>query len=183
MTALSRRELLRNSLLSGAGLFVAFHVPRKLGAVPQSATKQLPDPNAFVRVAPDESVTVLLAHSEMGQGIWTSLAMLIAEELDCDWSKIRVEHAPAAPVYAHPAFGMQMTGGSTSTWSEFDRYRTAGAMARAMLVRAAADQWKTDPKKLTTANGVVTDGRRKLSYGDLAVAAQALSPARNVTLK
>jgi len=138
MIALSRRELLRRSLLSGAGLFVAFHVPRKAGAVPQPAAKQLPDPNAFVRVAPDESVTVLLAHSEMGQGIWTGLAMLIAEELDCDWSKIRVEHAPAAPVYAHPAFGMQMTGGSTTTWSEFDRYRTAGAMARAMLVRAAA---------------------------------------------
>src|SRR5207253_7464072 len=83
-------------------------------------------------------VTVLLAHSEMGQGIWTSLAMLVAEELDCDWSKIRVEHAPAAPVYAHTAFGMQMTGGSTSTSSEFDRYRQAGALARAMHVRAAA---------------------------------------------
>jgi len=111
MTALSRRELLRKSLLSGAGLFVAFHIPRKARAVPEPASKQAPDPNAFVRVAPDESVTVLLAHSEMGQGIWTGLAMMIAEELDCDWSKVRVEHAPAAPVYAHPAFGMQMTGG------------------------------------------------------------------------
>src|SRR2546422_3291917 len=123
MIALTRRELLRKSLLSGAGLFVAFHVPRKAGGVPQPWGKQLPDPTAFVRVAPDETVTVLLAHSEMGQGIWTGLAMLIAEELDCDWSKIRVEHAPAAPVYAHPAFGMQMTGGSTTTWSEFDRDR------------------------------------------------------------
>src|SRR3954462_1673818 len=162
MTALSRRELLRKSLLSGAGLFVAFHVPRKAGAVPEPAAKQLPDPNAFVRVAPDDSVTVLLAHSEMGQGIWTGLAMLIAEELECDWSKIRVEHAPAAPVYAHPAFGMQMTGGSTTTWSEFDRYRTAGGMARDMLVRAAAAQWKTDPKKLRTANGFVLRGKEKV---------------------
>src|SRR5207248_9952974 len=183
MTNLTRRALLQKSLLSGAGLFVAFHVPRKVGAVPQAAAKQLPDPNAFVRVAPDESVTVLLAHSEMGQGIWTSLAMLIAEELECDWSKIHVEHAPAAPVYAHPAFGMQMTGGSTSTWSEFDRYRTAGAMARAMLVDAAAARWKTDPKKLRTESGYVVHGKQRLSYGQLALAAQAQQPPKKVTLK
>ena len=183
MTNLTRRALLQKSLLSGAGLFVAFHVPRKLGAVPQAAAKQLPDPNAFVRVAPDGSVTVLLAHSEMGQGIWTSLAMLVAEELDCDWSKIRVEHAPAAPVYAHPAFGMQMTGGSTSTSSEFDRYRQAGALARAMLVRAAAANWKTDAKKLRTENGFVLRGKEKLSYGELAVAAQGQTPPQSFKLK
>ena len=182
MTALSRRELLRNSLLSGAGLFVAFHVPRKVRAAEPPAKKP-PDPNAFVRVAPDDTVTILLAHSEMGQGIWTGLAMLVAEELDCDWSKIRVEHAPAAPVYAHPAFGMQMTGGSTSTWSEFDRYRTAGAMARAMLVRAAAAQWKTDPRKLHTEGGYVVRGKDRLSYGQLAVAAQAQEPPKTVKLK
>ncbi|HYV65443.1 MAG TPA: xanthine dehydrogenase family protein molybdopterin-binding subunit [Myxococcales bacterium] len=183
MTALTRRQLLRRSLLSGAGLFVAFHIPRKVRAAPDPAAKQLPDPNAFVRVAPDDSVTVLLAHSEMGQGIWTGLAMLIAEELDCDWSKIRVEHAPAAPVYAHPAFGMQMTGGSTSTWSEFDRYRTAGALARTMLVRAAAARWKTDAKKLRTQNGFVIRGKDRLSYGQLAVAAQGLLPPKTVELK
>ena len=183
MTPLTRRELLRRSLLSGAGLFVAFHVPRKAGAVPQPAVRTLPAPNAFVRVAPDGSVTVLLAHSEMGQGIWTGLAMMIAEELDCDWSKIRVEHAPAAPVYAHPAFGMQMTGGSSSTWSEMERYRTAGAMAREMLVRAAASRWKTDAKKLRTENGFVVRGRQKISYGQLAVAAQALQPPKSVELK
>jgi len=183
MTSLTRRQLLRGSLLSGAGLFVAFHVPSKARAAPQPPAKQPPNPNAFVRVAPDDSVTVLLAHSEMGQGIWTGLAMLIAEELDCDWSKIRVEHAPAAPVYAHPAFGMQMTGGSSSTWSEFDRYRTAGAMARAMLVRAAAAQWKTDARKLRTGNGYVVRGKDRLSYGQLAVAAQAQQPPKSVKLK
>ena len=183
MTALSRRELLQKSLLSGAGLFVAFHVPGKARAAQQPPAKPLPPANAFVRVAPDDSVTVLLAHSEMGQGIWTGLAMMIAEELDCDWSKIRVEHAPAAPVYAHPAFGMQMTGGSSSTWSEMERYRTAGAMARAMLGRAAAAKWKTDPKKLRTANGFVLRGKEKLSYGQIALAAQALQPPTSVKLK
>ena len=183
MTGLTRRDLLRSSLLSGAGLFIAFHVPGKARAAAGPPPKAPPDPNAFVRVAPDGAVTVLLAHSEMGQGIWTTLAMLIAEELDCDWSQIRVEHAPAAPIYAHTVFGMQMTGGSTTTWSEFERYRTVGAMARDMLVRAAAAKWRTDPKKLSTANGFVTDGRRKIFYGDLALAAQALSPPKTVALK
>src|SRR5205823_4504071 len=185
MNALGRRDLLRASVLSGAGLFIAFHVPRKVArAAPEPAAKKAPpDPNAFVRVAPDGSVTVLLAHSEMGQGIWTGLAMLVAEELDCDWSKVRVEHAPAAPVYAHPAFGMQMTGGSTSTSSEFDRYRQAGALARAMLVRAAAANWKTDAKKLRTENGFVLRGKEKLSYGELAVAAQGQTPPQSFKLK
>ena len=182
MTTLSRRALLRSSLLSGAGLFVAFNVPRKARAA-GPPPKAAPDPNAFVRIAPDGTVTVLLAHAEMGQGIWTGMAMMIAEELDADWSKMRVEHAPTAPVYAHPAFGMQMTGGSSSTWSELERYRTAGAMAREMLVRAAAARWKTNAKALKTENGFVSDGKRKLGYGELAVAAQALSPPKSVKLK
>ena len=80
-------------------------------------------PNAFLKVGADDSVTVLLSHSEMGQGVWTTLPLLVAEELDCDWSKVKVEHAPANAVYAHTAFGIQLTGGSSSTWSEFERYR------------------------------------------------------------
>ena len=175
---LSRREV----LVSGAGLLIAFHVPRK-GRAAQMDKKPSVNPNAFVRVGPDESVTVLLAHSEMGQGIWTSLAMLIAEELDCDWSKIRVEHAPAAPAYAHTAYGLQMTGGSTTTWSEFDRYRTVGAMAREMLVRAAAAHWKVRPRSLHTENSFVVYRTERLSYGQLAEAAQRLSPPVSVVLK
>ena len=116
--------------------------------------KPLPDPNAFLRIGADDSVTVLLAHSEMGQGIWTTLPMLIAEELGCDWSKVKVEHAPAAPAYAHTAFGMQMTGGSTSTYTEFDRYRQVGAMAREMLVAAAAEQWKVARRELQGREGL-----------------------------
>jgi isoquinoline 1-oxidoreductase beta subunit len=182
MTTLSRRGLLRSSLLSGAGLVIAFHVPRK-GRAAALEKKAAVDPNAFVRIAPDDSVTVLLAHSEMGQGVWTTLAMLIAEELECDWSKIRVQHAPAAPAYVHTAFGIQMTGGSTTTWSEFDRYRTVGAMARDMLVRAAAAKWKVSPRSLRTENGFVVRGADKLSYGRLAEAAQKLPPPSSVKLK
>ena len=181
---LSRRSLLRNSAISGAGLVIAFVVPRKNRAEAAAArAKPPPPPNAFVRIAPDDSVTVLLAHSEMGQGIWTTLAMLIAEELECDWSRIHVEHAPAAPAYAHTMFGIQMTGGSSTTYSEFERYRTVGAMAREMLVLAAADRWKTSPAKLRVENGFIYKGKDKLSFGQVAEAAEKLTPPTHVKLK
>lgn len=183
MTAVSRRSFLRTTLVSGAGLVIAFHVPVKARAAEAAPPKPLPPPNAFLRIAPDGTVTILLAHSEMGQGIWTGLAMLVAEELDCDWSSVRVEHAPAAPVYAHTAFGLQMTGGSTTTWSEMERYRTVGAMARDMLVRAAAERWKVDPKRLRTEKGRVLHGKRSLGYGELAAEAEKLSPPAQVKLK
>src|SRR5688572_6496891 len=139
-TPLTRRTFLTTTALATGGLVVAFVVPhahRYAAAQPDTAADAPPfSPNAFLRIGTDDTVTVLIAHSEMGQGIWTTLPMLIAEELDADWSKVRVEHAPAAPAYAHTAFGMQMTGGSTSTASEFERYRQAGAAARSMLVQA-----------------------------------------------
>src|SRR5256712_2197034 len=109
--------------------------------------------------------------------------MLIAEELDADWSKIRVEHAEAGPVYAHTAFGMQMTGGSTSTLSEFDRYRQAGATARALLVQAAAQRFGVNPADCRTENGVVIAGNRRARYGELAAAAAQLPPPKTVPLK
>jgi len=180
---ISRRELLRTSALSAAGLVVAFHVPRVVRAAPKPAAPPLPPANAFLRIGTDDSVTVMIAHSEMGQGIWTGLAMMIAEELECDWSKVRSEHAPAAAVYAHTAFGVQMTGGSSTTWSEFERYRTVGATAKDMLVRAAAARWKVAPDSCHAANGVVTHGKNQLSYGQLAQAAMALKPPATVKLK
>ena len=182
----SRRRFLVTSAGATAGLVIAFHVPligRLRAAEPAAPKPALPPPNAFLQIGADETVTVRLSHSEMGQGIWTTLAMFVAEELDCDWSRMRVEHAPAAPVYAHPAFGMQMTGGSSTTWSEFDRYRHVGAMARDMLVRAAAAEWQVAPADCRTENGAVVHGTRRLSYGSLASKAQALSAPTEVTLK
>ena len=123
----SRRGFLVGTAAGAAGLVISFHVPNLVKAAPKEA-QPLPAPNAFLRIGTDNSVTVLLAHSEMGQGIWTGLAMLIAEELDCDWSKVKSEHAPAAPVYARAGLGIQMTGGSSSTNGEFDRYRNVGAI-------------------------------------------------------
>ncbi|RPH73143.1 MAG: xanthine dehydrogenase family protein molybdopterin-binding subunit [Myxococcaceae bacterium] len=183
MRAISRRELLA---ASGTGLIIAFVIPGRAEALlagPARKPKPLPSPNAFLRIGTDDTVTVLLSHSEMGQGIWTTLPLLVAEELGCDWSKIRVEHAPAHPAYAHTGFGMQMTGGSTSTWSEYDRYRTVGALARELLVRAAAEEWKTDAAKLRVENGYVIGGSRRASFGQLAEHARALPAPTKVNLK
>ncbi len=177
----SRRRFLKTS----AGLVIGFSVvPRSGLAVFQApAVRQLPDPNAFLRIGADESVTVILSHSEMGQGIWTTLPMLIAEELGCDWSRIRVENAPAAPAYFHTGYGMQMTGGSTSTWSEFDRYRQVGALARQMLIAAAAQSWGVDGATCRAENGFIVSGAKKLSFGRLAAAAQKQKPPASFQLK
>ncbi|KYF83774.1 twin-arginine translocation pathway signal protein [Sorangium cellulosum] len=181
--SVSRRDFLQVAAGSTAGLLLSFYVPQGVRAAPKAAQPQPLSPNAFVRIGTDESVTVVLAHSEMGQGIWTGLAMLIAEELECDWSKVRSEHAPAAPVYGHPVMHFQMTGGSTSTNGEFDRYRTVGAMAKDMLVRAAAARWKVAPAACVVAKGVVTHGKDQLTYGQLAEEAMKLTPPAKVKLK
>src|SRR5256712_5037842 len=185
VTPPSRREFLKTSALISGGLVIGFVVPgakRFAGAQPQGAGLGFA-PNAFLRVGSDDNVTVLLAHYQMGQGIWTALPMLIDEELDADWSKIKVEHADAAPVYAHTAFGIQMTGGSTSTWSEFDRYRQAGATARALLVQAAAQRFGVKPADCRTENGVVIAGNRRARYGELAAAAAQLPPPKTAPLQ
>lgn len=167
----SRRGFLKGSAVLGGGLVVAFVIPGghrfAFGAENQG---EVFAPNAFLRIGNDNSAIVLLGHSEMGQGIWTGLTMLIAEELDADWSKIRVEHAPAsAAEYGLPAFGgMQITGGSTSTWMEFDRYRQAGAAARLMLIDAAAKRFDMAPSQISTESGVVIAGDKRATYGELA---------------
>lgn len=175
----SRRQFLKAGALLGGGLVIGFVIPgarRFALAAPTEAAAAATGfaPNAFLRIGNDDSVTVLIAHSEMGQGIWTGLSMLVAEELDADWSKIRVEHAPAAPAYAHTAFGFQMTGGSTSTWSEFDRYRQAGATARQLLVAAAAQRFGVAESEVRTENGVAIAGDQRARYGELADAAAKL---------
>jgi len=191
---ISRRTFIKASALVAGGLVIAFSMPyAKRFLLPgadssadpskDQAASKLPQPNAFLRIGTDNSITVMLAHSEMGQSIWTTLPMLIAEELDADWSKIKVEHAAAAPAYLHTAYGIQITGGSTTTWSEFDRYRQAGALTRALLVAAAAEELGVAVDTLKTENGFVMSGDQKISFGDLAEAAAKLETPTAVTLK
>lgn len=188
---ISRRNFIKATALTVGGLVIAFNIPQaKRFLLPRISNVEaaenptvLPAPNAFLRIGTDNTITVMLAHSEMGQSIWTTLPMLIAEELDADWSKIKVEHAVAAPQYAHTAFGIQITGGSSSTWSEFDRYRQAGALTRALLVNTAAAQLAVPADSLKTENGFIIAGDKKLSYGELAEAAAKLETPKTVTLK
>lgn len=180
---ISRRAFLKSTAIAGAGLVIAFRFGSRLVAAEGAAAAPIP-PNAFLRIAPSGAITIISKHSEMGQGVYTSLAMCVAEELDADWTKISVDAAPAAPPYANLAFGLQGTGGSTSTAESYEQMRTAGAMARAMLVQAAAQKWSVNASTLRTENGAViaADGRRA-GYGELAEAAAKLTPPDKVKLK
>lgn len=186
INSVSRRSFLKTSAGISGGLVIGFMVPAYAGRF----KKLLPDPgavifapNAFLRIGADNSIKILLAHAEMGQGIWTTLTMLLAEELDADWKNIKIEHAPPAKEYFHTAWGSQLTGGSSTTWSEFDRYRKAGATARILLTQAAAKKWKAPASSLKTENGFVINGNKKLSYGELAESAATLTPPAEIPLR
>jgi isoquinoline 1-oxidoreductase subunit beta len=185
----SRRALLTGGL--AGGFLLAFHLPVR--ALAPNEPVQPPDdtagkfaPNAFIRIDSAGKTTLVMPQVEMGQGIYTGVAMILAEELDADFSSIVLEHAPPdEKLYANPAFGIQATGGSTSVRAFWQPLRAAGATARAMLVQAAALQWQVEPASCTTANGEVThkESGRKLSYGALATAAGSQTPPKDAAPK
>jgi len=185
----SRRVLLTGSL--AGGFLLAFHLP--LRALTPNEPVQPPDdtsgkfaPNAFIRIDNAGDTTLVMPQVEMGQGIYTAVAMILAEELDADFAKVTLEHAPPnEKLYANPAFGVQATGGSTSVRAFWKPLRQAGATARAMLVQAAAQQWQVEPASCTASNGEVThkESGRKLSYGALATSAGSQTPPKDVPLK
>jgi isoquinoline 1-oxidoreductase beta subunit len=183
---LSRRSFLKTTALAGGGLVLGVYLPAPDGSDEAAQQKTTTfAPNAFVRIATDDSVTVIVNHSEMGQGPYTSIPMIVAEELEADWSKLHVEPAPVDPIYNHTIYGMQVTGGSTSTSSEWERLRKAGAAAKIMLISAAANTWQVDPSTCRVENGHVlhpASGRR-LSFGQLAESASRLDPPQHITLK
>jgi isoquinoline 1-oxidoreductase beta subunit len=174
--AMTRRGFLK----SAGGLVLGFvlPVPGRADAPPPTA------PNAFLHIAPDDTVTVMVDRLEFGQGVHTALPMLIAEELDADWSRMRAALAPAGDAYKDPLFGIQMTGSSISVAHSFTHYREIGARARAMLVAAAAEQWRVAPEACATSAGVVVGpGGRKARYGALADAAMKQPVPATVALK
>ncbi|WP_439493005.1 molybdopterin cofactor-binding domain-containing protein [Bosea sp. (in: a-proteobacteria)] len=177
--------LSRRSLLAGAGgLVIALHLPKAARAqqAPGAATFA---PNAFIRVGADSSVTVLVKHIEFGQGPFTGLATLVAEEMDADWSQMRAEHAPAdVKLYANLAFGVQGTGGSTAMANSFDQIRKAAATARIMLVQAAAQAWKVPAGEITIEAGVLKHASGKQGrFGEFAEAAAKLPAPADAPLK
>jgi isoquinoline 1-oxidoreductase beta subunit len=185
-TEMKRREFLKAGAALGGGLLISLYVPEFVPAARAADSAAKPVAlNAFVRIGTDETVTVISNHSEMGQGIYTSLPMLLNEELEADWARVRVESSPVEPVYNHTVFGIMMTGGSTTTNSEYDRFRQMGAMARIMLIAAAAQSWNVDPQTCRAEKSYVihTPTGRRASYGSLAETASKIAPPKDVPLK
>ncbi len=183
-------KLSRRAALQGfAGFVVAMQLP--LGRNPLALAQQAAEPfapNAFVRVGTDNLVTILIKHIEFGQGPYTGLATLAADEMDADWAQVRAESAPAnVALYANTGFGMQGTGGSSAVADSFEKMRRAGAAARAMLVAAAAETWGVPAAEIAVANGIVSHAAsgKSSNFGDLAAKAgtmPTIDPA-SVTLK
>jgi isoquinoline 1-oxidoreductase beta subunit len=198
LPGLGRRDFLRAGALFGGALVVAFTIPgsraRAAGSSTGSNSGSSPDastgatpfaPNAWLRIGADDSVTIIVDRSEMGQGIYTSLPMLIAEELEAEWSKVKIEPAPADPVYTNPLLGAQGTGGSTSTRAAWLPLRQAGAAAREMLIDAAAKTWGVDRSECKAENGAIVHAKsgKSARFGALAEAASALPVPKDPPLK
>ncbi len=176
MSPLSRRAFLGRTAAAGAGLVIGFHFPGSARAEAEGAFS----PNAYLRIKPDGKITVVVARTEMGQGVWTALPMILAEELEVDLNRIAIEQAGASTL-----FGDQSTGGSASVRTTWDPMRKAGAQAREMLISAAAQEWGVPRESCKAESAVVIHSPtgRKLSYGSLAAKASALPVPDNPPLK
>jgi isoquinoline 1-oxidoreductase beta subunit len=185
-------EVSRRGVLTGGlagGFLLAFHLPVRAvnePVQPRDETEGKFAPNAFIRINSAGETTLVMPQVEMGQGVYTSIPMILAEELDADFSQVSLLHAPPSDkLYGNPTFGLQVTGNSNSIRAFWMPLRNAGASARAMLLQAAAQQWQVEPTSCTTSNGEVThkESGRKLSYGALADAAAGQTPPKDVPLK
>lgn len=183
---LSRRALLKNA----GGLTIAMVLPMGLGRLaaqgPGPSSPPPVEPNAFIHIAPDSNVTVLIKHIEFGQGPFTGLATLVAEEMDADWAQMRAEHAPAnQTLYANLFMGLQGTGGSTAMANSYIQMRKAGAMARWLLVQAAAQAWNVPAGEVTVDRGVLAHAasNKQARFGDFAAASAKLKAPQDVPLK
>jgi isoquinoline 1-oxidoreductase subunit beta len=183
----SRRGLLKAGL--AGGFLLAFRLPARAVNEPEQppdSTEGRFAPNAFIRIDRSGKTTLVMPQVEMGQGVYTSIPMILAEELDADFAQVAVEHAPPnEKLYANPVFGIQVTGNSNSVRAFWKPLRQAGAAARAMLVQAAAKQWQVDPASCSASNGRVTHAAsgRTVAYGDLVDAASRLPVPQDPPLK
>ena len=184
----TRRSFLRGAGASVAALVLGVHIRFTEEAYAASARAPgIFDPNVFLRIGADNTVTILSKHFEMGQGITTGLATLVAEELEADWSQMRVAFAPNDPkLYNNLAFGPHMlTGGSTSLSNSWEQMRKVGAAARIMLATTAASRWGLRAEEIAVANGVVSHprSRRSATFGELAADAANVAVPTSVALK
>src|SRR5512141_2904776 len=186
--SVSRRTFLKVSAVAGGGLLLSFILPRRIWSSESAGatTAEVFAPNAFIRMGRDGRVTLIMPYVEMGQGTYTSIPMLIAEELEVDLSQVTLEAAPPDERhYANSIFHIQATGGSTSTRDAWEPLRRAGATARTMLVSAAAQAWEVTPKSCRAEKGEVIHAAsgRRLTYGALVDKVAALPAPADVALK
>src|SRR3954469_6922828 len=180
----SRRGFLQAVAAAGGGLMLGVRLPFAPGEAAAADTEVF-TPNAFVRIERNGQIVLTMPYVEMGQGTYTSIPMLIAEELEVDLKQVRLEHAPAnEKLYANPLLGVQATGNSNAIRGSWQRLREAGAAARTMLVAAAAERWKVDPATCRAQRGEVvhTSTGRRLTYGDLAADAARVPVPEKVVL-
>ena len=178
----SRRSFLKTSAAVTGGLLMAVNLPGTLGQAMAAGT--VSTPNAWVHIADDNSITILSAHSEMGQGVHTSMPMLVAEELNVDLSQIKVVDAPPGAAYVNALLGAQITGGSTSVRGSWEKLRVAGAQVREMLVSAAAAEWKVDRAQIKADKGMlIGPNGKKATYGAMAAAASKLPVPEKPAIK
>src|SRR5215831_21142399 len=180
MTELSRRRFLE---LAAGAFVLGFHVPRRTSL---AAERSGFAPNAFIRIDRQGNVTLVMPQVEMGQGTYTSISMILAEELDADWSRVRTEHAPPDEKnYANPELSIQATGNSNSIRAWWKPLRQAGANTRACFVEAAAQSWGVPLGECRTENSTVIHDRtgRKVAYGALVDRAAAVKPPKDPPLK
>src|SRR2546423_2346493 len=178
---LTRRSFLQVTTAAAGGLIVSLYLDRSTEAQPQP--KVYP-PDAFIHVRRDGKIVITVNRLEFGQGVQTSLPMILADEMDADWSQVIAELAPAAEVYKDPIFGIQMVGGSGSIAHSFTQYRELGAKTRAMLGVTAAERWKVSPDQCRTENSVVYGpGNKSARYAELADRAARQPVPEKVRLK
>src|SRR5215831_12799323 len=183
---LNRRSFLRASTAAAGGLLVSLYLdlPSLAQEGNQTPPAKVYPPDAFVHVRPDGKITITVNRLEFGQGVQTALPMILADEMDADWSQVIAELAPAADVYKDPLFGIQMVGGSGSIAHSFRQYRELGAKTRAMLIAAAADRWRVSPASCRTEASVVYGpNKQSAKYAELADAAARKTVPEKVTLK
>lgn len=168
---LSRRSFLHVSTAAAGGLLVSLYVdlPAFAEEGNQAAPPKVFPPQAFVHISPDGRIVITVNRIELGQGVHTALPMILADEMDAEWSQVVAELAPAADIYRDPIYGLQMTGGSGSIANSFQQYRELGAKTKAMLVATAADRWHVAPDRCRTENSVVYGtGTLSARYAELA---------------
>ncbi len=184
-----RRKFLKIGSIAGAGLVIGIQLPNCSANKVSASTKTISEnelmPNAWIKIQHDDTVKVIVSHSEMGQGISTAISMIVCEELEADWSKVRFEMAPVADVYKHPKYGIQWTVSSMSIHSSWNRWREAGATARELLIVSAARFWNVSQSECYAEKSMVTHrpSGKSLRYGELIDKTDGISIPENIRLR